>query len=57
MALYISSECIACGRCFKDCPVNCIFAGDGQYEIDNNKCVECGTCTSVCPINAIKESE
>lgn len=53
----ISTECIACGRCFSNCPLSCIFPGEEKYEIDQEKCVSCGTCCSVCPINAISEKK
>ena len=53
MYYIISSECIACGRCEKACPVGCIVPGDGQYEIPPAQCVGCGTCAGLCPISAI----
>ena len=53
----IGTECIACGRCFRYCPLECIKPGDEKYEIDQEKCVQCGTCYSLCPINAIEKAE
>lgn len=50
----INQECIACGRCFRNCPIGCIVPGDEKYEIPQNQCVGCGTCQSVCPIGAIE---
>ena len=34
MAYVISDECIACGACAAECPVNAISEGDGKYVID-----------------------
>lgn len=51
----IGKECIACGRCFKNCPVECIYPGEEKYEIRQEACVGCGTCQSVCPIGAVVE--
>lgn len=52
----IGSECIACGRCFRNCPMECIYPGEEKYEIDQEKCVSCGTCRELCPISAILET-
>lgn len=47
MAYAISDECISCGACEADCPVNAISAGDGKYVIDAATCIECGACCQV----------
>lgn len=52
MAYKISDECISCGSCEGECPVNAISAGDGKYEINADVCVECGACAGVCPVGA-----
>ena len=44
MAYVISDECVACGTCAGECPVEAISEGDGKYVIDADTCVECGTC-------------
>ena len=49
MAYVISDECVACGTCAGECPVEAISEGDGKYVIDADTCVECGTCAGVCP--------
>ena len=54
MAYKISEDCIACGACAANCPVECISAGDSKYEITPEICIECGTCSSVCPVGAPK---
>lgn len=55
MAYKISDECIACGACEAECPVEAISEGDGKYEIDAEKCISCGACAGVCPVSAIAE--
>ena len=52
MAYTISDDCVACGTCASECPVNAISEGDGKYVIDADACVECGTCAEVCPVGA-----
>lgn len=55
MAYQISDECISCGACAGECPVNAISEGDGKYEIDENECISCGACAGQCPVSAISE--
>ncbi len=52
MAYVINSDCISCGACEAECPVNAIHPGDGKYEVDAATCIDCGTCASVCPVGA-----
>lgn len=52
----ISSECITCGACKSECPVDAIHEGDEQYTIDEN-CIDCGACVAVCPVDAISMKE
>ena len=33
---YINDDCITCGTCIDECPVNAIIEGDSTYEIDQN---------------------
>ena len=49
MAYKISDECISCGACAAECPVEAIAEGDGKYEINPDTCIECGACTYSCP--------
>ena len=53
MAYMINSDCINCGICEAECPVECISAGDGAYVIDEAACIDCEACVPVCPVNAI----
>ena len=52
MAYKITDECIACGTCISECPVDAISEGD-IYAIDPAACTDCGSCASVCPTEAI----
>ena len=57
MALTITEECINCGACEPECPVEAISQGDDIYLIDADKCVECKDhfdepqCAAVCPVD------
>ena len=55
MAYKISDDCISCGACAAECPVEAIHEGDGKYEIDPDKCLSCGACAGVCPVGAPAE--
>ena len=48
MAYVISDDCIACGTCIDECPVEAISEG---------VCTDCGTCADVCPSEAIHPAE
>lgn len=52
MAYTISDECIACGSCISECPVEAISEGT-PYVIDAGTCTDCGACAAVCPVEAI----
>lgn len=52
MAHKITEDCIACGACAGECPVEAISEGD-IYKIDADKCTDCGACADVCPTGAI----
>ncbi len=49
-------ECLGCGACAEQCPVEAISEGeDGKYVIDPDTCLECGACAGQCPVEAISE--
>ncbi len=52
MAHKISDECVACGACISECPVDAISEGD-VYSIDADTCIDCGACVDACPTSAI----
>ena len=56
MAYVINDDCIACGTCIDECPVEAISEGD-IYTIDADLCTDCGTCADVCPSEAIHPEE
>ena len=55
MAYQITGECICCGACQPECPVEVISEGKEIYTIDADLCTGCGACALVCPVGAIKE--
>jgi len=56
MAYVINDDCIACGTCIDECPVDAIAEGD-IYVIDPELCTDCGSCAEVCPTEAIHPGE
>lgn len=52
MAFKITDDCIACGACAADCPVEAITEGDGKFVIDADTCIDCGNCAETCPVDA-----
>ena len=52
MAYKISEDCISCGACESECPVNAISEGEGVYVIDADTCIDCGACADACPVGA-----
>mgnify|MGYP003525862337 FL=1 len=52
MAYKITEDCIGCGACAADCPVEAISEGDGKYEINEDLCIDCGACADSCPVDA-----
>ncbi|MFW5890856.1 MAG: 4Fe-4S binding protein [bacterium] len=57
MAYKITDDCVACGSCIDECPVDAISEGDPIYKIDPDTCTDCGNCAEVCPSDAIIPGE
>jgi ferredoxin len=53
MAYKIGINCISCGACEGECPVEAITEGT-PYAIDSAACIDCGACAAVCPVSAIE---
>ena len=43
------NECIHCGVCVDNCPVNALEMINNKVVWDKDKCVNCDTCIKVCP--------
>ena len=54
MAYQISDECISCGVCKENCPVDAMAERDVTYVIDAENCIDCGACEGNCPVSAPK---
>lgn len=57
MVYRIIDECISCGECAPECPVECISEGDPIWVINPDECTDCGACAEVCPSEAIIQVE
>lgn len=55
MAYKISDECVSCGSCESECPVQAISQDETKYVIDPEKCTDCGSCAEVCPSECIHQ--
>ncbi len=56
MAYKITDDCVSCGACEAECPVDAISEGEDKYVIDAEKCTDCGSCAEVCPNDAIVQA-
>ncbi len=52
MAYIINDDCISCGACASECPVDAITEGEGKFVISADECIECGACAGACPVGA-----
>lgn len=50
----ITDDCVGCGKCKRNCPVQCITGDKKEVHIINQlECIKCGTCMSSCNFHAI----
>lgn len=54
MAYEVTSDCICCGACQPECPVESIAEDADAYRIDPERCTDCGACAGACPVGAIR---
>jgi uncharacterized Fe-S center protein len=47
------ANCVLCGDCARDCPVDAITLSSRSAVIDASTCIRCGECTTICPEGAI----
>ncbi len=47
-------DCIGCGTCVEECPVDTIHMVNEEAEINMENCIRCGICHDVCPEDAVK---
>jgi uncharacterized Fe-S center protein len=48
------NECVGCGVCVEECPVDAISLVNEKAEINMDECIRCGNCHEVCPEEAVK---
>lgn len=54
-AQVLKSECIACGVCVGECPIQAVKVVSGVFaEVDEARCVGCGKCEKACPASIIE---
>lgn len=53
----IAENCIGCGVCVDQCPVNCIQLNMPSPIHIKDECVYCGRCVEACPFDAIHITE
>ena len=46
-------ECVNCGACEPECPVEAISEVGDVRVIDADACTSCGACVEVCPTDCI----
>lgn len=51
------NDCIACGSCKEECPIDTISIFKGMFAIVGDKCIGCRRCSKVCPISIIQFKE
>ncbi len=49
-------ECVNCGACEPECPVEAISEKGGVRVIDPDTCTDCGSCVDACPADCISQA-
>ena len=47
--LSVSSKCISCDRCYKECPMSIKV----YMDANNENCIRCLNCKKICPVGAV----
>ncbi len=47
-------DCVGCGICVEECPVDAISIENEKAYITMEECIRCGKCHDVCPQNAVR---
>jgi ferredoxin len=47
-----TEDCIQCGICVENCPVQIIDAKNAKHILEPEKCLRCGSCVKKCPVSA-----
>lgn len=57
LRLKVSSECISCNKCTKDCPMGIeVMQLVRSKNLEHSECILCGNCIDSCPKDVIKWS-
>ncbi len=47
-------DCVGCGICVEECPVDTVYMEDKTAKIDMSGCIRCGKCHDACPQEAVR---
>ncbi|MBN1675167.1 MAG: 4Fe-4S binding protein [Kiritimatiellae bacterium] len=49
-----TEDCVGCGVCVSECPVQAIAMNEDVAQIDDQACIRCGKCHDICPQEAVR---
>ncbi len=56
VAVINKDECVGCGTCVDECPVEAISMNKDNIAVVNaSDCTDCGACVDICPTDAITQ--